>query len=254
MEIKNKVTELYISPSQPALHVLASTELHSSFHMAANCYLENFFHPVTLSSPWGWAYVDTSYSSREPSWPLGVSHLHSQTAGVATDCALCWPRLSLTNPRCGSRTSTAEGRSQKMHWTQPPCFRESESLTGQTGTAPCQLNAVSGTTNIDIGLISPEALKSLQSLLALATPGHPWPPAPPTGADGSQLHIVPFCPSHLVPPSPPEQPPGQCLSPVSVLLAQSAFLKLIWQSNGQKSNKQLLFRYVYIYKIQVNRE
>jgi len=51
MEIKNKFIELYTSPSQPTVHVLACRELHSSFHMAANCYLENILHPVTLSSP-----------------------------------------------------------------------------------------------------------------------------------------------------------------------------------------------------------
>lgn len=133
--------------------------------MAASCYLENFFPPVALSSPWDWAYIDTSNSSREHCWALGVSPLHSQTAGAITDWAPCRPRL--TNPRCGFRASTAEDDSQK-----PPCFGGSESLTGQTGAAPGQLKAVSenGITNINISLISPDALKSLESLLALATP------------------------------------------------------------------------------------
>lgn len=138
--------------------------------MAANRYLENFFHTVTLSIPWDWAYIDISSSSREHSWALGVSHLHSQAAGAVTACAPWWPKPSLTNPRCGSRATTAEDRSQKMPCTQPPCFGGSESLIGQTGAAPCQLNAVpeKGSTNINIGLISPGALKSLQSILALA--------------------------------------------------------------------------------------
>lgn len=50
-----------------------------------------------------------------------------------------------------------------------PFWRVRES-DRQTGAAPCQLNEVpeKGITNINIGLISPEALKSPQSLLALA--------------------------------------------------------------------------------------
>lgn len=146
--------------------VLDSRELHRGSHMAANCYLGNFFHTVILSSPWDWVYIDTSNNSWTYSWPLKVTDLHSQNFRSVIGCAWCQPRPSLKNPGRTSRTSATEDHSQKMRWTQSPHFRRSESRIVQTRAASCQLNAVpeNGMANISIGLISPETLTSLQSL------------------------------------------------------------------------------------------